>query len=395
MPEIEWKRTRVYKETWEALHSDTKLIINWGGSRSSKTYSAIQCLVKYAYLHPNTRISVVSRSLPHLKKGAYRDFDNLYNQGVRHLGRLMLTNFTFTLHNGSYIEFFGLENPDKAHGPGRDILFMNEANFIPISVYRQLAQRTTEKIMVDFNPSQFNSWVYDLLDEQGVTNIHSTYRDNPFLSKNQVEFIESYQYLPDDYMWKVYGLGERGYSSDLIFPKFNKVDKMPNKGEVFYGLDFGYINPTALVRCEIYEGQLYVEEVIYESKLSKPDLVNRLKGLRGLVYADSAEPDSIDEIAKAGVNIFPASKDVWAGIVSLKSIPINIVSSPNLLSEIQSYRWKKNRDDLIQEEPIKEKDHLIDAMRYGYYSYICSKANLVSNSNIVHTFVPYTKGYVK
>jgi phage terminase large subunit len=369
---LDWNRTRVYRETWAGLESEAPVIVNSGGSRSSKTYSIIQCLVKYAYLNPGTRISVVSRTLPHLKKGAYRDFEQMYSQGIRHMGSLRLTDLRFTLHNGSYLEFFGLENPDKAHGPGRDILFINEANYIPITVYRQLAQRTTGKILLDLNPSQFNSWVYDVADDPRNIHIHSTYRDNPFVSPQQIKFIEDYQNLPDPFMWQVYGLGLRGASEEIIYRGWQEVDCLPDGGEPIFGLDFGYTHPSALVEVRLYEGGIYVHEHLCQDKLTKPELTEKVKDIVDYhtLYCDAAEPDSIEELCRHGVNAYPANKDVWSGIVTMKSMPVFYTrTSHNLKKEYQSYRWKKDRNGLLLEEPVKENDHLIDALRYAVHSY--------------------------
>ena len=341
---------------------------------SGKTYGTMQNLVLYAIEYPGTRISCVSRSLPHVKKGLFRDFQQLLKQGVTQLGEMRWTDFTFHFENGSYIEFFGLEDPDKAHGPGRDILFINEANFVPKAVFDQLAMRTTGKILLDLNPSEFNSWVYDIADNPANLNIHSTYKDNiANLSPQQVAFIEAYQHLPDPFMWQVYGLGLRGASEAIIFRFFELVDGLPGKGEIIYGLDFGFNNPNAMVRCEVYDGDVYVEEMLYQSNLTKGELEEFMKTIdfgSNYIYADAAEPDSIEQLYRAGFNIHPSNKDVWNGIMTLKSKRLFIKrTSSNLLSELRSYKWKVDKNDVIKEEPEKLNDHLIDAMRYAVHTY--------------------------
>ncbi len=242
------------------------VIVNTGGARSGKTYGTMQILCYMATQTPNIRISCVSRSLPHVKKGVFRDFQQLLKGGLIHYGEMRWTDFTFHFKNGSYIEFFGLEDPDKAHGPGRDILFINEANFVPKSVFDQLAMRTTGKILLDLNPSEFNSWVYTVADDPANCNIHSTYKDNlENLSQQQVNYIESYKSLPDQYLWQVYGCGLRGASEEIIYRHYTLIDELPAKGEKAYGLDFGFVHPNAFVEVEFYEDGIYINELIYQS----------------------------------------------------------------------------------------------------------------------------------
>lgn len=356
------------------MHGKWPVIVNTGGSRSGKTYGAVQCLCAYALQNSGTRISVASRSLPHIKKGVFRDFQQIYKDGLAGYGEMRWTDFTFHLYNGSYIEFFGLEDPDKAHGPGRDILFINEANYVPKAVFEQLAMRTTGKILLDLNPSEFNSWVYDVADNPQNLNIHSTYLDNiENLSPQQVAFIEGYKNNPDPFMWQVYGLGLRGASEEIIYRGWQLVDELPGKGEVIYGLDFGFTNPSALVKVELYDNAIYAQQLIHKSGLTKPEL-NELIGQHvsgeSYIYADAAEPDSIEELYRMGLNIHPSNKDVWNGILTLKSHPLFITrESADLISELRSYKWKKDKNDKILEEPVKENDHLLDATRYAVHTY--------------------------
>lgn len=381
MNEVDWKYTITAKRTYKAIREGWPVIVNTGGARSGKTYGTMQNLCLLAMQNPGSRISCVSRSLPHVKKGVFRDFQVLARTGLHLIGEMRWTDFTFHFHNGSYIEFFGLEDPDKAHGPGRDILFINEANFVSKAVYDQLAMRTTGKILLDLNPSEFNSWVYDVADDPANINIHSTYLDNlDNLSPQQVAFIEAYKNLPDPFMWQVYGLGLRGASEEIIFRHWSLCDELPGKGEVVYGLDFGYTNPSALVKVEIYDGAIYVKELLYQSQLTKPELnevIQKHVDPSSYIYADAAEPDSIEELYRMGLNIHPSNKDVWNGIVTLKSHALFITrDSSNLINEIRSYKWKKDKNDKIKEEPEKENDHLIDAMRYAVHTYF-SKPQLI------------------
>lgn len=367
--------TPVYEANRKAYYEGYPIICNEGGSRSSKSYSIIQLLIEIAQNTKNKRISIVSHSLPHIKRGAYRDFRgimeacNLWNDDY-----FSYSDYIFTFKSGSYIELFGLEDEGKARGPGRDILFVNEANLIKKTLFDQLAMRTTGQIFLDWNPADFVNWVYDVADNPKNKTIRSTYLNNRAnLTESQINSIEAFRDLPDDFMWKVYGLGLRGAAKEIIYTQWKVCSELPGKGDVFYGLDFGYNHPAALVRVEHYDGVNYIEECIYQSNLTLSDLIIHIKQHvhgKAPIYADAAEPKSIEEIFRAGLNIKAASKDVWAGILKVKSFPIYITDrSANLKKELSSYKWKKDKNDNIIEEPVKANDDACDAMRYAIYSH--------------------------
>jgi phage terminase large subunit len=372
--QLKIKATPVFYANKKAYEDGFPIICNEGGSRSSKSYSVVQLLIHIALSKPNTRISFVSHSLPHIKRGVYRDFKGIMEQwNIWDEKDFRYTDFIYTFKNGSYIELFGLEDPDKAKGPARDILFVNEANLISKALFDQLLIRTTGQVFLDWNPADFVSWVYEVADNPNNKRIHSTYLNNiSNLSESQVRNIEQYKDLPDDFMWKVYGLGQRGAAKELIYTQWKQYDQAPD-GDVFYGLDFGYVHPAALVKVTHYEGQNYFEEIVYQSGLTLSDLSRLIKEKvpdRATIYADAAEPKSIEELYRQGFNIKPAVKDVWAGIMKMKSYPINLhYNSQNLKREFQSYKWKKDKNDNVIEEPVKANDDAIDACRYAVYTH--------------------------
>jgi len=217
------------------------------------------------------------------------------------------------------------------------------------------------------------SWVYDVADKETNLLIHSTYKDNPFLPIEQVAEIESLKDA-DENLWKVFGLGERGKSSEIIYTHWRQ-GQFPDECETVYGLDFGYSVPTALVKVGFYEKQTFVKEMLYETKLTTTDLIERLKVLNikrsDEVYCDAAEPKTIEELVRAGYNAKPAEKDVYAGIQKVKSQPLIVTpDSTNLIKEIRSYKWKVDKDGKVHadEQPVKMWDHLCDAMRYAIYT---------------------------
>ena len=373
--QLKIKATPVFYANKKAYEDGYPVICNEGGSRSSKSYSVVQLLIHIALSNPNTRISMVSHSLPHIKRGVYRDFKNILEQwNIWDEKDFRYTDFIYTFKNGSYIELFGLEDPDKAKGPARDILFVNEANLITKALFDQLLIRTTGQTFLDWNPADFISWVYEVADNPKNKRIHSTYLNNiSNLSDSQVRNIEQYKDLPDDFMWKVYGLGQRGSAKEIIYTQWKQYDEAPD-GDVFYGLDFGYVHPAALIKVTHHEGQNYFEEIVYQSGLTLSDLSRLIKEKlpeRATIYADAAEPKSIEELYRQGFNIKPAQKDVWAGIVKMKSYPINLhYNSKNLRREFMSYKWKKDKNDNVIEEPVKANDDLMDACRYAVFTHL-------------------------
>lgn len=367
--------TNVFERNVEAIESGKfRAICNQGSTRSGKTYSLCQILALYIPLKYKKSISIVSPSLPHLKRGARRDFlEILENSGVYREDSFNKTDNVYHYPNGSYVEFFGAEEPGKTRGPGRDILYMNEANLLPFTTYTQLALRTKEIVLMDFNPVDELSWVYDVADKPGNILIHSTYKDNPFLPKEQIDEIESLQNA-DENLWKVFGLGLRGASSEIIYTHW-KVQDFPQGCEVVYGVDFGYNVPSSVIKIGFKEGASFIDECLYETRLTTGDLIERLKGMNisrsDELFCDNAEPKTIEEIKRAGFNAKPAEKDVYAGIQMVKSRPLYITQrSANVIKEIKGYKWKLDKDGKVHQDevPIKFMDHAMDALRYGIYT---------------------------
>lgn len=372
-PDIRVKLTRPAATTVKALAGIKRYICHEGGSRSGKTFGIIQALIFWATNNDRRKVSVVSHSLPHLKRGAMRDFfDILESWGWYDEEQHNKTDAIYTFENGTYIEFFGLEDHDRAKGPGRDILFCNEANLLSKALFDQLDMRTRFKVITDLNPSDFDIWCYHLADSDEAIKVHSTYRDNTHLPEAQRRVIEGYQHA-DPMMWKVFGLGERGASQEQIYTHWKLVDNVP-QGEVFYGLDFGYRNPTAMVRVTLADDALYVHEVYYESGITTGELTSiipdKVPDPYSEIYCDAAEPKTIEELYRQGLNVKPADKDVYAGIMKVKSLPLFVTSSSiNLIHELKKYKWKTDMNGkVIDKEPVKMDDHLVDAMRYAVFT---------------------------
>jgi phage terminase large subunit len=282
-----------------------------------------------------------------------------------------LTDQTYHFPNGSYIEFFSADDSGKVRGPGRDILFCNEVNLFPKDTFEQLNLRTRKTVFMDYNPADEFHWLYDrILPLPDCEFIQSTYLDNPFLPIEQIRQIESLKDADPD-LWRVYGLGERGATSNVIFPKWQTYTGDIH-GDSCYGLDFGFNHPNALCKVTYNDGKLYFEEKFYASHVTTPELIEAIKPLvdNDYVYCDSARPDIIQELRNAGINAREADKDVKGGINWMKSNTIFVhQTSANMQKELRTYKWKTKTNGEILDQPIKLYDDLIDAARYASISY--------------------------
>jgi len=361
-------KTKVSLSSYKAYKEGKRFIVNQGGSRSGKSYSLIQLLVGLA-LKERVSISVTSIAFPHLRKGVIRDFMEIIEPIYDPLSH-SLTESLYRFPNGSYIEFFSVDNSLKVRGPGRDILFINEANLIQKETFEQLNMRTKKAVFIDYNPADENHWIYDrIIPLQDTQFIQTTYLDNPFLPEVQRKQIESLKDA-DPNLWKVYGLGERGTTQNTIYHKFDLYDKID--GDYVYGLDFGFNHPNALVKVTRVENNLYFEQKLYQSHLTTSDLIKQVKEIvtNSLVYCDTARPEIIQDLILNGVNAYPADKSVKEGIDFIRSHKIHIHrESVDLQKEFRSYKWKQKPNGEILDEPVKMFDDLCDSSRYGAISF--------------------------
>lgn len=357
-----------------------------GGTSASKTISIMFWLIDYCQaldkdlkpVNPNKLCSVVSESYPHLEKGAMLDFQTIMKEkGYWNDERWNASRHTYTFETGAKLEFFSPDTYGKAHGPRRDVLFVNEANNIEYSIFDQLRVRTREVIWLDWNPtSEF--WFYTELQpnyKDGIDFITLTYLDNEGLEQSTVEDIESHKH--NENWWKVYGLGQLGEIETRIYKGWRIIDKVPYEARLERrGLDFGYSNdPACIVDVYYYNGGYIFEERLYQKGMSNKRLADTLLNLpnpNALVIADSAEPKSIDEIREYGINIVGANKgkgSVNQGISLIQDQQISITSkSINMLKEFRQYLWQTDKYGNILPVPEDKDNHAMDAVRYAMES---------------------------
>ena len=371
--------TMPFKVIWELFRVNTdntaRVYVHPGGTSSGKTYTIMQVLIYMALIEAGSITTVVGQDLPNLKVGALRDAKTILAGSEWLAGYFNVHESEHYLQckNNSIIEFKSYNDEQDAKNGKRDYLFVNEANGIPYEIYWQLAIRTRKKIWIDYNPSE-RFWVHnEVKGRQGVKMIISDHRGNPFLSKEEHERIEN---IEDKELWKVYARGLTGKLSGVIFPNFRIVDSMPERDSwkvQGYGLDFGFTNdPTALVHCVIAHGELWTDLEIYETGLTNPMIAEKAKeaGITkaNQIIADSAEPKSITELRNAGLWVIPTVKggdSIMVGIDILHRYKWNVTRrSVGLIEELQSYKWKKDRDGKKTNIPIDKYNHAIDATRY-------------------------------
>lgn len=362
---------KVIKETIKAINDGYRIIGHRGGSRSSKTYSLVQLMIWMAY-HRSYHFSIVSTTMPHLKRGALRDWQQQMVNGGYIESYHNKTDQVYNYPSGSMMEFFSVDSADKVRGLGRDICFFNEMNLERnYDTFTQLIMRTRKIFIYDYNPADEYHWIYDEIETRDDCKlIVSTYQDNPFLPEEQKKEIERLK----GNAWKVYGLGERGQREGLIFPDHKVLDfDFDNIKNTGYGLDFGFSSdPTALTRVGIEKDNLYAEELIYQTGLTNSDLIKMLGILKvskvDPIYADSAEPQRIEEIRRAGYNIKPVKKgadSIKVGIESMQRYNIHLHSkSVNLIKEFKSYSWMTDKDNKQLPKPVPFNDHACDSVRY-------------------------------
>lgn len=368
---LEIKHTNVFRRNLEAIESGKRFIINEGGTRSSKTYSIIQLLIFFA-LSKKTSISVIRKSFPVLRGSILRDFlDIMKDLNIYKEKKHNKSNNIYEFDNGSTIEFFSIDLATKVRGRKRDICYINEANELMQEDFMQLAIRTTQTIIMDYNPSEAESFLYDLTKDDRSILIKSTYKDNTFLSKEIITEIENLINVDENY-YKIYCLGEKPTSTSRIYTHFKQYVEDIQSDDYCYGLDFGFTHPSALIKCHFIGNKVYCEELIYESKLTAKEMVVKMKNVimdNKPIYADYSRPEIIEELRQNGFNIREAVKNVKAGIDTVKSSEVYIHhESLNTLREYRLYSWKSQGEQLL-DEPIKLNDDSMDAIRYALHTH--------------------------
>jgi len=373
----------IFNHAYNFHRSDKKILIEQGGSRSGKTYNLLVWIIfDYCFQHKNHIVTICRKTFPSLRGTVMRDFlDILKSFELYSEKNHNKSNSEYYLNNNT-IEFISLDQPAKIRGRKRNLLFVNECNEIDWDSWQQLIFRTEGQIIIDYNPSEANHWIYDKVETRDdAVFFKTTYKDNPFIDKTLVHELERLKETDEEY-WQVFGLGERALSRTQIF-SFTTINKIPEDAKLLsIGIDAGYTNdPTCAVEVYQKDHSLYINELLYRTMMTTFDIHKFLQEYNqsnSLCFMDSAEPRLIDELRRMGNNIRPSVKgqnSVMAGIDLLKRYKLHITeTSVNAIREFRDYRWKKDKANRLTNIPQEGSDHIPDATRYATYS-LMSKPN--------------------
>jgi phage terminase large subunit len=372
-------------ENLKCYFGDERIIINRGGTRSTKTISLLQQWIMLSF-SGKYEIAICRQTFPALRLTALKDFVNLlidynfYDYFVYNK-----THNTFThKHTGSVIYFIAYDKPQKARGAGFDFIHLEEANEMPYETYKQLLFRLANhgKMYISFNPSDENVWINTEIElkRTDFKLIKSSYLDNNFLGEHQIKEIE-YLKETDLKYWQVFGLGEYGSLTNKIYPTYKVIKDIEFErisSEIVIGIDYGYIHPMAMVAMKYKEGNVYIKELICKSYSTDQaklaiEVLKANKIFNAVIYSEH-DPGKQDQLRAAGYKVINASKEVAEGLDFVRKFKIHITeSSPNIIKEIVSYSYKQDNNGNVIEEPIKFNDDLMDAKRYVIYSHLKGK----------------------
>lgn len=385
----EMRFTPVFWKLYDAVATRPRYVSLPGGTRSGKTYSILQFL---HLLIPKADkagdiTSVVSETLPHLKRGAIRDFERIIGHPLKTDTHWNASENVYTYDGGGKLEFFSADAPGKVLGPARKRLFINECNHVPYETARQLFVRTTGLIILDYNPAA-TFWAIEKIEpRENCVTFRSTYKDNTFLSAEQVAEIEANQ--NDANWWKVYGLGELGKLEGTIYD-FTQIDALPEDARLkeVWGLDFGFRDPTAIVQMRVDTRQkiCYIRQRAYRSNMDNNDIAAELIAAgfpsHATLWCDAAEPKSIREIElatggkiracdKGGISVGSKRK---AQIVWVQGWRLFVTKdSVDVIKALRNYAWETDANGEPTDTPTHKWSHGPDAIRYGLYSEIAGR----------------------
>lgn len=358
-------------ETFEHLiNSDYRNYVFQGSSRAGKTYNIILWMVINILKEDNKVYSIVRKTLPSLKGSVLRDLKEILINLELYDSNKWHSVDGYVEIGSNIIEWFSLDTEEKIRGRKRDICFVNEATEITYDEYIQLSLRTSERMILDLNPSLWKSWIYDMENQSDTFYKIVTYKNNPFLPQQQIQEIEKLKDR-DPNLWRVFGLGERGLPTKMVFSHQQKYSTLPEGSKLLgYGIDWGYSDPSTLIQVYKNGDSIYCQELVYLRNATIPDFIYKIKdlgiNLKEDFICDSANPQAIEELRRQGINTKPVKKNsILHGIDLIKRSNFFIhESSTNLENELLSYVWKTDKNGNNLDEPVDDNNHLIDPLRY-------------------------------
>jgi len=364
------KATIVLQKIIESDELGKRIVVAQGGSRSGKTYNILIYWIQRLLQEENKTLSIVRKTLPSLKNSVLKDLVEVLEMFNIYDPRKFHKQEGFYELGTNTINWFSVDEPQKLRGSKRDYLYCNESNELSIEDWNQLIFRTSDKVILDLNPSELSCWVYDLEKREDCFYFTTTWRNNPFVSDTIIKELEGLK-EKDENLYRIYNLGERGIATTLVFNKWNTIEHLPVDAKLLgYGADFGYNDPATLVGVYQSGDNLYYKEFIFSRGLTTIDFIEKISQLNiertDTIYCDSAQPQSIEEIKRARFNAKPVNKKSILHGIDLMKRHFNFIvgESPNITMEFQSYKWKTDRDGNLLDVPEDKDNHTIDAIRY-------------------------------
>ena len=374
------KTTVVFEELLKSDELDKRIVIAQGGSRSGKTFNILIYWIYRLLQEDKKTLTIVRKTLPSLKNSVLKDLIQVLELFEIYDPNKFHKQEGFYELGSNIINWTSVDEPQKIRGMKRDYLYCNEANELKIEDWNQLIFRTTDKVICDLNPSELNSWVYDLEKRDDSYMFKTTWRDNPFVSDTIIKELESLK-EKDENLYRIYNLGEKGIATQLVFTKFSTIEKIPEGMKLLgRGMDFGYNSPTTLIEIYKDEDNLYIRELLYTKNKTMPDIIYQMEELgfdkTDTIWCDSALPQNIEELKRSRFNVKPVNKkSILHGIDLIKRHHIWIEStSTNTIKEFQTYRFKEDKDGNLIDTPEDDNNHSIDAIRYVLESELNKKS---------------------
>jgi len=379
------------------LENQDRYLILYGGAGGGKSHFVAQKILIRIIIGMKQRIRhrflTLRKTQPAVRKSVFTLLNYyIYQWNLQNFVKVNRSDMSFHFIGGSEILCGGLDEVEKLKSiEGVTSVWMEEATEFNQRDFRQINLRLRGKtssykqIILSFNPIEKLSWLYNRFFEKSGDKtkiVQTTYRDNCFIDEEYIEVLEGLK-DEDETTYQIYNLGQWGVLKNIIYSNYDLIDKWPDGiSETIHGLDFGYNNETALLEIGIKDEEIYLRELLYETHLTNEDLIEKLKKLipnkSSSIYGDSAEPARIQEIKRAGFNIYKSAKgknSVKDGIDYVKRKKLHILkSSVNLTKEIQSYKYKEDKDGNVLEEPVKFRDHLMDSLRMALWTHLGKRA---------------------
>ena len=372
--------TVVFEELLKSDELNKRIVIAQGGSRSGKTFNILIYWVYRLLQEEKKTLTIVRKTLPSLKNSVLKDLIQVLELFEVYDPNKFHKQEGFYELGSNIINWTSVDEPQKIRGMKRDYLYCNEANELKIEDWNQLIFRTTDKVICDLNPSELNSWVYDLEKRDDSYMFKTTWRDNPFVSDTIIKELESLK-EKDENLYRIYNLGEKGIATQLVFTKFSTIERIPEGMKLLgRGMDFGYNSPTTLIEIYKDEDNLYIRELLYTKNKTMPDIIYQMEQLgfdkTDTIWCDSALPQNIEELKRNRFNVKPVNKkSILHGIDLIKRHHIWIEStSTNTIKEFQTYRFKEDKDGNLIDTPEDDNNHSIDAIRYVLESELNKKS---------------------